>query len=128
MKGLVLVDSSAWVEAARAGGDKAIAVKLEGLIRLGLTAMTEPVWLELYQSARGKREEEQITRWRELSVWLDFDASCWRQAAVNARTCLRSGVNVPFGDLLVDACARRYKIRLLERDRHFSMIAKALKP
>jgi predicted nucleic acid-binding protein len=94
---------------------------------MGLTAMTEPVWLELYQGARGKREEDQIARWRELSVWLDFDAKCWQLAANSARTCLRSVINVPLGDLLVDACARRYKVRLLERDRHFAMISNALK-
>ena len=127
MKRPVLIDSSAWVEASRPGGDPAITARLEGLIQVGLTAMTEPVWLELHQGSRGKREEEQLARWRALSVWLSFDAACWQQAAKSARTCLRSGVNVPFGDVLVDACARRYGVELLERDRHFAMIAHAIK-
>lgn len=127
MKNLVLVDSSAWIEASRAGGEAGITAKVEGLIAAGLTAMTEPVWLELYQGARGKREEEQLARWRTLSVWLEFDAACWQQAAKSARACLRSGVNVPFGDVLVDACARRHGVELLEKDRHFAMIATALR-
>ncbi|MEI6818041.1 MAG: PIN domain-containing protein [Verrucomicrobiota bacterium] len=127
MKGLVLVDSSAWVEASRLGGDPGITARVEGLIQVGLTAMSEPVWLELYQGARGKREEEQLARWRALSVWLEFDTACWQQAAKIARICLRTGVNVPFGDVLVDACARRYGVELLERDRHFAMIAQAMK-
>lgn len=125
MNELVLVDSSAWIEASRAGGDAVITARVEGLIQAGLVAMSEPVWLELYQGARGKREEEQLARWRILSVWLDFDSACWQRAAETARICLRSGVNVPFGDVLVDACARRHRVELLERDRHFAMIAKA---
>jgi len=67
-----------------------------------------------------------LARWRKLSVWLEFDAACWQQAAKTARACLRSGVNVPFGDVLVDACARRHGVELLEKDRHFAMIAGAL--
>ncbi len=126
MKGMVLVDSSAWIEASRAGGDSKTKAHLENLIHTGHTAMCEPVWLELYQGARGKREELQLEHWRSLSVWVDFDAACWKEAAKNGRLCQRAGVNVPFGDLLVDACARRYQIGLLERDRHFAMIAKVL--
>jgi hypothetical protein len=37
-------------------------------------------------------------------------------------------VNVPFGDVLVFACATRHGVELLERDRHFAMIRKAVKP
>lgn len=126
MKNLVLVDSSAWIEASREGGEAGITARVGGLIAAGLTAMTEPVWLELHQGARGKREEEQLARWRALSVWLEFDGACWQQAARTARACLRSGVNVPFGDVLVDACARRHGVQLLEKDRHFAMITGAL--
>jgi predicted nucleic acid-binding protein len=127
MKSLVLIDSSAWVEAGRPSGEPGIVARVEWLISSGFAAMTERVWLELYQGARGKREEEQLARWRSLCVWLNFDAVCWQQAAKIARTCLRSGVNVPFADVLVDACARRYGVELLERDRHFAMIAHAIK-
>jgi predicted nucleic acid-binding protein len=127
MKSLVLVDSSAWVEASRSGGDPGITARVEGLMAAGLAAMTEPVWMELYQGARGKREEEQLARWRALSVWLEFDAACWQESARTARACLRSGTNVPFGDMLVHACARRHGVELLEKDRHFAMIDTALR-
>ena len=127
MKKWVLVDTSAWIEASRSGGDPETTGKLEQLISAGLTAMCEPVWAELYQGARGKREERQLEGWRTLSKWLEFNAACWQVAARNGRACQLSGANVPFGDLLVDACARHYQVGLLERDRHFSMIAKAVK-
>ncbi len=126
MNDLVLVDTSAWIEASRSSGDPETTEKLQCLIDTGLTAMCAPVWMELYQGARGKREEQQLERWRLLSKWLEFDADCWREAARIAQICQRSGVNVPFGDVLVDACARHYQVGLLEQDRHFAMIATAL--
>ena len=126
MKSVVLIDSSAWVEVSRRGGDEVLRTEVEALLVNRQAAMAAPVWVELYQGAKGKREEEQLNHWRTLSLWLDFDSGCWQQAATNARACLRSGVNVPFGDLLVHACAIRHQVKLLERDRHFSMIDTAL--
>ncbi len=126
MTGIFLVDSSAWVEAGRPGGDPEIVSRLAGLVSSGLAAMTDPVWMELYQGIRGKREEARLEMTRSLCVWLDFDAECWQEAARIARACLRSGVNVPFGDVLVFACATRHGVELLERDRHFGMIAKVM--
>jgi predicted nucleic acid-binding protein len=121
-----LIDSSAWVEAGRSGGDPEIAARLADLMSNGLAAMTQPVWMELYQGIRGKREEARLESTRSLCIWLEFDAECWQEAARVARICLRSGVNVPFGDILISACARRYGVELLERDRHFAMIRKAM--
>ncbi|MGC1480656.1 MAG: PIN domain-containing protein [Chthoniobacterales bacterium] len=126
MSKLVLIDSSAWVEATRRGGNAETAAYLQGLLSEGRVAMTEPIWVELFQGIRGRREEEDLTAVRSLSVSLPFDETCWELAARNGHLCLRAGVNVPFGDLLVDACARRYEIELVERDRHFAMIAGAV--
>ena len=128
MKSVVLIDSSVWVEVSRKGGDELLKAELAALLRAGRTAMTWPVWVELHQGARGKREEENLKGWREVSDWLDFDDACWVEAAKIARACLRAGVNVPFGDVLVLACATRHGVALLERDRHFGMIANVMKP
>ena len=128
MTGVCLVDSSAWVEAGRPGGDQDIVSRLVALVGAGLAAMTEPVWMELYQGIRGKREEDRLESTRSLCVWLEFDVKCWQEAARIARICLRSGVNVPFGDVLIFACARRHGVELLERDRHFTMIRKVVEP
>jgi predicted nucleic acid-binding protein len=126
MKSALLIDSSVWVEVSRKGGDESLKAELAELLRAGRTAMTWPVWVELHQGAKGKRDEENLKGWREVSHWLEFDDDCWVEAAKTARACLRSGVNVPFGDVLVFACARRHGVELLERDRHFAMIAKAM--
>jgi len=126
MSDLVLVDSSAWIEAARQGGDPKIAEQVGELLLSDRAAMTEPTWLELYQGIRGKREESRLAETKRACAWLSFDDLCWKEAARISRTCLRSGLNVPFGDVLVQACANRHGVELLERDRHFAMIQTAM--
>jgi Arc/MetJ family transcription regulator len=64
---------------------------------------------------------------KKACAWLAFDEACWTEAAATARACLRAGVKVPLGDVLVYACATRHGVELLERDRHFAMIRKAMK-
>jgi predicted nucleic acid-binding protein len=127
MKNIVLIDSSVWVEVSRDRGDASLKERIADLMHAGKTAMSWPVWMELYQGAKGAREESNLLGWRNVSVWLDFDDACWAEAAKTARACLRAGVNVPFGDVLVYACAARYGVELLEKDRHFAMIRKAMK-
>lgn len=124
---MILIDSSVWVEVSRKGGDETLKKEVGDLLEGGDCAMAWPVWLELHQGARGRREEENLRGWRELSAWLDFDDECWMTAAEIGRGCLRAGVNVPSGDILIFACARRHGAELLERDRHFAMIRKAIR-
>jgi len=126
MKDLVLIDSSVWIEVVRSGGHAGMIARVEGLISSGSAAMTEPIWMELYQGIRSKREEARLEMTRSLCTWLAFDAACWQEAARTARACLRSGANVPFGDVLVHACSVRHGVELLEKDRHFAIIAEAL--
>ncbi|MEO5914898.1 MAG: PIN domain-containing protein [Luteolibacter sp.] len=122
MRDCVLIDSSAWISAARAGGEGVFRDEVSRLLELGKLALTDPVWTELYQGIRGKREETELQRLRDSCEWLEFDTLCWEMAGKNGRACLKAGVNVPFGDLLVHACSRRYQVKLLHCDRHFDMI------
>ena len=85
MKSAVLIDSSVWVEVSRKGGDESLRDKVGALLQTGRAAMTWPVWVELHQGAKGRREEENLSGWREVSRWLEFDDACWSRAAVTAR-------------------------------------------
>ena len=122
MNRLTLIDSSAWIGYFRAKLDPEIAEEIRENLRTKTVAMAAPIWFELYQGVRSRREDEDLKSLREVSNWLDIDDLCWETAAQNGRVCLRAGVNVPFGDLLVHACARRYQVKLLHCDKHFEMI------
>jgi predicted nucleic acid-binding protein len=122
---VVLIDSSVWVAAARKTGDAGVRQELAALFQAGRSAMSWPAWVELHRGAQGRREEENLNGRRQVSRWLEFDDACWSAAAATARACQQAGVNVPFGDVLVHACATRHGVELLECDRHFAMLRRA---
>jgi hypothetical protein len=122
----VLLDSSAWIEVARGTADPALREEVAVMLSEGLAALAAPVWLELYRGVRSEKEERWLAGLRELCQWLPFDEECWSAAAEAARRCTRTGVHVPTSDILVFCVARRHRARLLHRDRHFDLIARAL--
>ena len=122
----VLIDTSVWIEVLRNGGDEALRRAVTLALNENRAAMAAPVWVELYSGVRGKRELDQLTGLRRLCRWLNVDDECWETTAETARTCREKGVAVPLGDVLVFACARRHEVAIMERDKHFDMIAKAV--
>jgi predicted nucleic acid-binding protein len=123
---LVLIDTSAWIDVLRDGGDAAVRGAVTSALSENRAAMAAPVWVELYGGVRGKKELEQLAALRRLCHWLDIDDECWNRAAETARACREKGVTVPLGDVLVFGCAQRHGIGILEKDKHFVMIAKAV--
>ena len=122
----VLIDTSAWIEALRSGGDDSLRDAVAVALNDDRAAMAAPVWLELYGGVKGKKELERLTSLRRLCRWLDVDAESWELAAEILRACREEGVTVPLGDVLVFACARRHKVQILEKDKHFGLMAKVV--
>lgn len=121
-----LIDASAWIEVMRGTATDALKKKVTLSLESGSAAMSEPVWLELSRGVKGKKESERLQSLRQLCAWLAFTDACWEKANLIARTCTRSGVNVPLGDILVAACSRTHSVALIEHDRHFAMIDRAM--
>ncbi len=121
-----LIDTSAWISVLRPMGDKTLQSEIERLLKEERAAITAPVWLELYQGIKSKREQAQLNNLRSLCIWLEFSADCWELTATHARTCRRKGANVPTSDLLIYCCAEIHKTKLLHRDKHFELITSAL--
>ena len=86
--------------------------------------MCEPVWLELYRSVRGKRELRQREEFKRLCRWFTFDDRCRSLAADSCLELSKKGHNIPLGDVLIFACAKRYDALVLESDKHFAAMAK----
>ena len=121
-----LIDASAWIEVMRGTASSALKEKVTRSLESGTAAMSEPVWLELTRGVKGKKESERLLSLRRLCAWLAFTDACWDKANLIARSCTRSGVNVPLGDILVAACSRTHSVALIENDRHFAMIDRAM--
>lgn len=124
--GDILIDTSAWVETLRPEGDESVRGSVTRALNENRAAMAAPVWLELYGGVKGKKELERLTSLRRLCRWLEIDGECWEKAARTVRACRENGVAVPLGDVLVFSCARRHGVEILEKDKHFAMIAKVV--
>ena len=123
----VLVDSSAWVEVLRPGGDEALRREVRSLVAEGAAVFCDLVLLELWNGARGKAEQRYLASLEEELERLPAPAEVWDRSRELARACRAAGATVPATDLLIAACAAHHGAALLHRDRHFDHIRDALR-
>jgi len=80
------------------------------------------VWVEIYRGIRGKREERIAAELAALSPSLPMDAASWEEAARLGRSAAQAGLNCPVTDVLIAACARRHKAKLVHDDKHLTSL------
>ncbi|HEX2465378.1 MAG TPA: PIN domain-containing protein [Thermoanaerobaculia bacterium] len=118
----VLVDTSAWIDALRQDGDRAIGDTVRELTADGLAVLCDVVRLELWNGAGGEAEVKLL---RELERDLECVATTdrvWARAIELARASRAKGLTIPATDLLVAACAREHGLDLVHHDAHFDQI------
>jgi predicted nucleic acid-binding protein len=123
-RGVVLVDSSAWIEYLRRTGSPAnIAVR--GAVNDGVAAVADPVLLEVLAGAADDAHAEQLHRLLSSVHYLDAEPQDAAAAAALYRTCRRRG-ETPRSliDCLIAAIAIRHGTPVLHRDRDFDVIAR----
>ena len=122
-----LVDTSAWIESFRPGGDTDVRRAVDTAMWEGEAALCDMVLLELWVGARGAAEQATIERLASNLTVLPIDVDVWRKAHALARACRAAGLTVPTPDLVIAACADHHGVEILERDAHFAQIAAARK-
>ena len=121
---MTLIDTSAWIEQLRRGGDAAIRGQVETLLAAGDGAWCPLVRLELRNGARGAAERAVLTEMEATLPSLAMDAAVWDRAVALSTGAREQGITVPATDLLVASCARHHGVSLLHHDGHFDLIAK----
>ena len=119
---MTVIDTSAWIEQLRRGGDASVRKHVEALLASGEAAWCPLVRLELWNGARGEKERTALTEMEETLPSLAIDAAIWDHAATLASGARQRGITVPATDLLVASCARHHDVPLLHHDRHFELI------
>jgi predicted nucleic acid-binding protein len=119
---MTLIDTSAWIEQLRRGGDATVRRQVEAQLSSGDAAWCPLVRLELWNGARGAPERAVLREMETRVPSLPIDEVVWNQAVKLAATAREQGATVPATDLIVEACARRHKAPLLHCDRHFELI------
>lgn len=119
---MVLVDSSAWIEALRRNGDLRVKVALEGLLDAYEAQWCSPVRLEVLGGAR-KEERARLGHWFSVIPYRPVREEDWERAVSLAWRLRDSGLTVPWLDVLIAAIALQDNVRVYAVDSHFREIS-----
>jgi len=117
---LVLIDTSAWIEALSPEGGAGLRESLQDLIASGRAATCEVVIAEVLRGAEDDPSAARLERGLSDLVLLPCDGMGATAAAMGRE--LRAPRN-RFADLLIAAVAFERGAQILTRDRHLSRIA-----
>jgi len=125
---VILADTSAWVEYARATGSAVDQRVAELIATDGPLMVTEPVLMEVLAGSRDDARENDLRRLLMRAGLLHFDAATDFDAATRIyRRCERSGIT-PRGmiDCMIAAVAWRRGAALLCRDADLDRVAQLI--
>ncbi len=124
---LILIDTSAWINALRQGGDTLVRNKVDDVLAKDLGATTEMIMLEIMRGARTKRDYEELLEELQSLRLLSIDSGVWEQAYRLSFDLRRKGKTIPSTDILIAAVGLHYGCRILHADSHFDQISTAEK-
>lgn len=120
---MVLVDSSAWIEALRRNGDIKVKLAVEGLLDAYEAQWCTPVRLEVLGGAR-KEERHRLGVHFSVIPYRPCTEADWERAVALAWKLRDGGLTVPWLDVLIAAVALHDGNRVYAVDRHFPAIAR----
>lgn len=96
---MILIDTSSWIHLLRPDGDPEIQDRVEATLKSGDACWCPIVQLELWNGARGDREQRVLRRFAEALPLLPMDEDVWSVAYDLARRARAQGVTVPAADV-----------------------------
>lgn len=119
---MVLIDSSAWIEALRGKGEVGVKLAVEGLLDAYEALLCSPVRLEVLGGARAE-ERRRLGMYFSVIPYRAVSAQDWEQAVALAWRLRDKGLTVPWLDVLIASIAISDNIRLYTVDAHFEKMA-----
>lgn len=119
----LIIDTSAWIEAFRPQGDRALVDPVKALITSGRVILPGIIKAELLRGARDKKE---FTKFRDLLeglTYLGVGEDFWERLSEFSFGLYRKGVVVPLTDTYIALLCIENSLPLLHRDKHFEFIA-----
>jgi predicted nucleic acid-binding protein len=119
---MVLVDSSAWIEALRRNGDLRVKLAIEGLLDAYEAQWCTPIRLEVLGGAR-KEERTRLGHWFSVIPYRSVREEDWERAIALAWRLRDGGLTVPWLDVVIAAVALQDQVRVYAVDAHFKEIS-----
>jgi len=120
---MVLVDSSAWIEALRRNGDLRVKLAIDCLLDAYEAQWCTPIRLEVLGGAR-KEERTRLGHWFSVIPYRSVREEDWERAIALAWRLRDGGLTVPWLDVLIAAVALHDQVRVYAVDSHFKEISK----
>lgn len=124
---MILIDTSAWIEFLRSGGDNTVKSLVKDHLLDGRAAFTCPVMFELVLGARPS-EMPDLRMALDLAERIVVTPAHWDHAASLAATLRVKGLNFPALDLVIASVAFSEGWKLLTTDGHFTRIRDEVLP
>ncbi|GAB4169749.1 MAG: hypothetical protein Fur0032_08420 [Terrimicrobiaceae bacterium] len=119
---MVLVDSSAWIEALRRSGRLEVKLAVEGLLEAYEAQWCAPVRLEVLGGARPS-ERRPLGEYFSVIPYRRCTDADWERAITLAWSLRENGLTVPWLDVLIAAIALHDGTRVYAVDEHFKKIS-----
>ena len=119
---MVLVDSSAWIEALRRNGDLRVKLAVEALLDAYEAQWCSPIRLEVLGGAR-REERTRLGHWFSVIPYRPVREEDWERGVALAWRLRDGGLTVPWLDVLISAVALHDNVRLYAVDAHFREIS-----
>lgn len=124
---MILLETSALIEACRKNGRTDAKARVESALRSGKAALCQPVLLELRAGLKHQQEFDLIDEYQEVLPLLPVTDEVWDLAGVRARLFRESGITVSNFDILIFALAEHHNANIVTIDRHFALMRDALR-
>ena len=121
---VILVDTSSWIEALRAGGEIDIRGRVYSLMINGVAAWCDLVAVELWNGARGPSEKKKLAELEKEITCLPTTKEVWSLARLLAKECRKAGETVPSTDIIIASCALHHNAVIEHCDEHIDVILK----
>jgi predicted nucleic acid-binding protein len=120
-----LIDTSVWINFFRGQSD-AIRNRVHDLLEQNKVYTNGVIIAELLVGARGKKETTFVKENLLRLNYLDSDKEFYIYCGELGKKLRKSGINVPFNDLVIASHAKRHHLIIFTLDNHFEPIGLTL--
>jgi predicted nucleic acid-binding protein len=120
----VVIDTSAWIESFRPGGDGALGGLVKDLILKGRVLLPGIIRTEILRGAKNRREYNRLSDLLKGLTYLLVEEEFWGKLAEFSFGLFRKGIAVPLTDTYIALICIENNASLLHRDKHFDLIAR----
>lgn len=129
----VIIDTSAWIESFKSGGDNKLKELVKGLIIQGDILLPGIIKAEILRGAKNLKEYERLNDLLNGLTYLAVEDSFWERLARFSFELFKKGVIVPLIDTYIALLAIENDVPIVHKDKHFDLMAqktplKILKP